>query len=410
METLKEKTLLTKVVSGKLVKKYKLWRMEDTKVINYRRVEKEELLGGCVRKNKISRYSVRAVVDFFEDDFNSRLGAGKKKFITRKKERKQKRYILRTFWIVVPKVDRRHTCLCITYANIDLKLSALYNARILKYNNYQKLIQELCCDRYHKQYLSKQCQDCLNKTPLYREFNNRKTTIYKKWTTEKQDFVDLKKTRQVTKYIKKPFTVKPRSLILELHEDLEKFLCPERNIVHQFCAIKKLKQTLTEEDVLIHIDFSENYSTKYRQEIQAYRFGGSRAQISLHIVVMYFKDTDLTVLCLQIFHILRLGHLKPNLKSLPPLIENVHFLSDGPVTQYRNKTMFYITATKLTECLPNVHKFTWNYTETGHGKGGFLWSANKLESILPKLFSDMEDADYYIQAAKRLQKKNNGYK
>ncbi|CAH1986324.1 unnamed protein product [Acanthoscelides obtectus] len=29
---------------------------------------------------------------------------------------------------------------------------------------------------------------------------------------------------------------------------------------------------------------------------------------------------------------------------------------------------------------------------------------------VPKLFSDMEDADYYIQAAKRLQKKNNGYK
>ncbi|CAH1989313.1 unnamed protein product [Acanthoscelides obtectus] len=29
---------------------------------------------------------------------------------------------------------------------------------------------------------------------------------------------------------------------------------------------------------------------------------------------------------------------------------------------------------------------------------------------VPKLFSDMEDADYYIQAAKRLQKKNNGHK
>ncbi|CAH1971892.1 unnamed protein product [Acanthoscelides obtectus] len=28
----------------------------------------------------------------------------------------------------------------------------------------------------------------------------------------------------------------------------------------------------------------------------------------------------------------------------------------------------------------------------------------------PKLFSNMEDADYYIQAAKRIQKKNNGYK
>ncbi|CAH2014394.1 unnamed protein product [Acanthoscelides obtectus] len=34
----------------------------------------------------------------------------------------------------------------------------------------------------------------------------------------------------------------------------------------------------------------------------------------------------------------------------------------------------------------------------------------KLSISGSKLFSDMKDADYYIQAAKRLQKKNNGYK
>ncbi|CAH1963899.1 unnamed protein product [Acanthoscelides obtectus] len=45
-------------------------------------------------------------------------------------------------------------------------------------------------------------------------------------------------------------------------------------------------------------------------------------------------------------------------------------------------------------------------------KGSLFGKRSPLRSDkpFPKVFSDMEDADYYIQAAKRLQKKNNGYK
>ncbi|CAH1962644.1 unnamed protein product [Acanthoscelides obtectus] len=47
-----------------------------------------------------------------------------------------------------------------------------------------------------------------------------------------------------------------------------------------------------------------------------------------------------------------------------------------------------------------------------HGEPGKLLGNTRRNCPyqVPKLFSDMEDADYYIQAAKRLQKKNNGYK
>nr|CAI5826633.1 unnamed protein product [Callosobruchus analis] len=63
------------------------------------------------------------------------------------------------------------------------------------------------------------------------------------------------------------------------------------------------------------------------------------------------------------------AHLKPVLATLPSTIENIHFLSDGPVTQYRNKSMFYFLGCKLDEMYPNVTRFTWNYHEAGHGKG-----------------------------------------
>uniref|UniRef100_A0A2A4JBN8 Uncharacterized protein n=1 Tax=Heliothis virescens TaxID=7102 RepID=A0A2A4JBN8_HELVI len=64
------------------------------------------------------------------------------------------------------------------------------------------------------------------------------------------------------------------------------------------------------------------------------------------------------------------AHLKPILESLPSSIENIHFLSDGPVTQYRNKyIMFYVLACKLQDMIPNILKYSWNYHEAGHGKG-----------------------------------------
>nr|CAI5859694.1 unnamed protein product [Callosobruchus analis] len=121
------------------------------------------------------------------------------------------------------------------------------------------------------------------------------------------------------------------------------------------------------------MDFSENYCTKYSQEIQAYHFGGSRLQLSLHTVIIYTtgstkpyctvsQNTTHSPAAIWV-------HLQPIFRSLPPNIACVHFVSDGPVTQYRNKTMFYILASRLHLEVPNVEKFSWNFSESGHGKG-----------------------------------------
>lgn len=63
------------------------------------------------------------------------------------------------------------------------------------------------------------------------------------------------------------------------------------------------------------------------------------------------------------------AHLEPVMELLPRSVENVHFLSDGPVTQYRNKDIFFDLARKLTDAYPNIRDFTLNYREAGHGKG-----------------------------------------
>lgn len=436
LKTCKEKQIFGKVVSGKLIHKYKLWRSKDS-AISYKIIQKSPRQSGLVpklrtRKDKISSDCITTVRAFYENDDNSRLGAGKRECLTRKGVKKQKRYLsdsianlykkfqaehfkisyttfcrLRPFWVITPNVNERDTCLCIKHANIDLKLSALHRRRILTYNSHTALLEKTCCNRYDELCLSRTCQRCIDKNPDYREFDDSKPIEFKKWISEKQTYNDpkTKNARTVTKYLKKTFTVRPRELIEELHEDLEAYYQHERNITHQYNAIKKYKQNLTDEDAIIHMDFSENYCSKYGQEIQAFHFGGSRLQLSLHTVVVYTKNSiksyctvskNLTHSPAAIW-----AHLRPIFKTLPPNIKSIHFVSDGPVTQYKNKTMFYILASRLQQEVLNVKKFTWNYSESGHGKGapdGIGATCKRTADAVVATGGDIDSLESFVEA------------
>lgn len=76
---------------------------------------------------------------------------------------------------------------------------------------------------------------------------------------EKQEFPDAKpkKTRQIAKLINKSFNATNSPA----HSNPHIFLSHERNIVHEFSAIRKLINTLTEAKALIHLDFSQNFVT-----------------------------------------------------------------------------------------------------------------------------------------------------
>nr|CAI5869419.1 unnamed protein product [Callosobruchus analis] len=273
-------------------------------------------------------------------------------------------------------LQNRNTCACIVHENIDLKLKALKRAKILSTaDSHQKLLEMLCCNSYNEKCLERTCNDCCLKALLYMEFNNDNMILLEQWTNKREMITDHKtnKKRLVTKYKKETVQVLPRDLILKLEVELRTFFRHAFNIVHQYNSIKRLKQSLTEKDVIVHMDFSENFATKYNKEIQAFHFGGSRTQISLHTVVLYLKDSTSShcTISSNLSHGVGAiwAHLKPVLATLPSTIQNIHFLSDGPVTQYRNKSMFYFLGCKLNEMYPNVTRFTWNYHEAGHGKG-----------------------------------------
>lgn len=130
------------------------------------------------------------------------------------------------------------------------------------------------------------------------------------------------------------------------------------------------------DDYLIHVDFSENYGCKYSREIQAVHFGGNRLQITLHTGVLYRgRNKEPHSFCTSSTNLRHdlvsiLAHLEPILsKYIPPSAKSLHFLSDSPSSQYQNAAMFFIMKQKIIPRFPNLDNFTWNYSESSHGKG-----------------------------------------
>lgn len=357
-------------------------------------------------KEDITDTIKNSIQDFYEEDDNSWLCPGKKEFITKKKIRKQKRYLrdtiqnlhskflklnpntkisysffckYRPFWVVTPNVNARETCLCKDHENMELVVSAMKKNGLIAEKSAFEVLKTLCCDPRDLDCLSRKCNLCKNKNLNYQLFDNDKETYYWNWRRIKKNYKKDGKEKVTIQTLKEKVVCRPKEMIEYFDKILNPYMNHCRNIIAQSNYIKTLKRNLTPEQCIVHCDFSENYNTKCSSEVQAYHFGSSRQQITLHTVVIYFiRDGKLCTQsyctlseCLRHDAVSIWEHLIPILKFIEdtvPEVDSIFFISDSPSAQYRNRKMFYVMA-KLHWHYPNLSSVEWNYTETGHGKG-----------------------------------------
>ena len=108
-------------------------------------------------------------------------------------------------------------------------------------------------------------------------------------------------------------------------------------------------EQLQPNQMLLHIDFRENYTCNYNKEIYSVLFGASNMQTTLH-TSMLCTATEIApfaTLSESMRHDLSAiwAHLKPIVEDAHktnPHIDSAYFLSDGPVTQYKSKANFYL--------------------------------------------------------------------
>ncbi|CAH2098094.1 unnamed protein product [Euphydryas editha] len=422
-EKIKKKLIFGEILSASMKEGYKCLRKKDKKVFSdvimtekekfkkYRLLTQTKLF--TVRDNKNKEAGKREnlieqeILEFFNDDAVTRIASDKKEYITKNKIRMQKRYLTdtlinlykkfthngnakvtyqtfckyRPFWVLRPKDSDRNTCACKVHVNIDLLVKCLNINKILKETNGTAILEHMCCNVYDENCLNRICHKCKFKYLDYAEFRNDKKVKYYQWCScyEKYYVKDDEKTKLVTK--KETFYDFPKNIILKLENSLVDYLKHCNNIVTQFKNNKELKNNLTPQEAVIHIDFSENYCIKYNEEIQSFHFGGSRKQLSLHTCVIHLIDPEVGIKkqysfstvseCTQHDAAAVWAHLIPAIGYVIELsrqIDSIHFISDSPTSQYRNRFIFYMIS-QLYRDFPQLKSISWNYLEAGHGKG-----------------------------------------
>ena len=144
----------------------------------------------------------------------------------------------------------------------------------------------------------------------------------------------------------------------------------------QYSAVRKMKDQLPANHVLIQMDFAENYSCQNLDEIQSAYW--NTTMVTLHPTIVYHRQPDGSLVhssYVFVSEVLQhnssmvqtiLKDLMETLKVSHPDITRIHFWTDSPTSQYRNKSIF--DAVNSFDSKYRV-KASWHYFEAGHGKG-----------------------------------------
>ena len=286
-------------------------------------------------------------------------------------------YKLKPFWVVPLKVSARDTRMCNDHENFKLIFQKLRYYKIIKEKNSTEFIKTVCCDNSDKKCMYRECHKCKNL--LLTNNNSDEITWYETWITEQVTRTGSKGSLfnvKVTSKKKVDCTIS--ELITHFNSVLPKYLKHVFVTNHQFHSIREIKKNLSKNEILMVLDFSQNYNCKYSKEIHSIHFGASKKQVTLQSGGYYYKDDSdnlqfssfATVSdCLRHDTAAAWTLLKPAIqkaKEAMPNLKAIHFQSDGPTTQYKNKTNFFLMNYFCNYF--DLESATWNYTAAGHGK------------------------------------------
>ena len=383
----RRKKLLTRIVSGKIVKKYRCSKSLQIETGLSRNNVQARLINASKRIDFVPKRNPKSkslklkakVVEFLERDDVSTQLPGKKDATKQDKEKFQTRVLsdylvnifekfrtdnpdtkisfslfcrLRPKYIKLTSCISRNTCLCTKHQNISMKLKCMKNCNIQITQSAESASKSVTLD-------DMKC--------MLNELEDGKLVDYTEW---KRVEVDGKKKMKIIKVqkSKEEFTE-------TMVNEYEQFLNHAARVKTQYSALRILKSNLPDTHLVIQMDFAENFTCGAMNEIQSAYFNPT--SVTLHPVVIYHKQNgDVThknfIFVSDVLHhnatavLTILEKLIEDLKCMFPQADTIHFWTDSPSSQYRNKYIFH-------ELMQFVSlygfKARWNYFESGHGKG-----------------------------------------
>lgn len=268
---------------------------------------------------------------------------------------------LRPFWVVFPNESDRKTCQCKTCENTLFMACSLKQASVIESDRLEDIIKSISCDMENKECMYEECKNC-RETRI--DFNKEKMNEDIQWSqwinkSEKRTIKTGQQTveKEVTFTVRESFAGTVSDLVERFEQQISRYKRHLFNIKCQYQHFRERKDSLLENECILHVDFSENFVCKLHSEIQSMHFGASKKQLTLHTGVAYTgnKTAKPKTFC-TVSESLHHGpaaiwaHLKPvieDIKTSEPIIDTIDFFSDGPTTQYRQKGNFYLFSTEI---------------------------------------------------------------
>ncbi|CAG2223343.1 unnamed protein product [Mytilus edulis] len=386
----KNKFPVLQVITGKAIRDHKcirrlsydikVNRKQLMKIKSKREKEKKKTRMKAAREDLRSK-----VLVFLERDDNSTCLPGKRDNKKDGKEKKQKRVLndyldnlhqkflsenvltklsvsvfrrFRPANYVLASFGNRRTCLCQRHQNMALKVRTLKALNITTTSNPDQLIRQMT----DEEVLAKI-------TEL--EDEKIKYSEWKRVDVEEKGMMKKRMNVVQCEANKQEFGTLIRT-------SLNEFRAHVYRVQTQYEQIRTLKENLAKYNVICQMDFAENYSCVHADEVQSAYF--DKASVTLHPVVLYYKvDGDINLHHKSfVFVSDEPGHnsstvyafikdLIPKILQIAPGTKAVHYITDSPTSQYRNKYIFHLVT--LHGMLFDGITASWHYFEAGHGKG-----------------------------------------
>ncbi|KAL2102031.1 hypothetical protein ACEWY4_003792 [Coilia grayii] len=380
-------------LSGKILKKYRMMHQVREFGFSYKTLKEKTPIQ---RKPNYIQMISSVVHTFFEN--NARITTDKQDTITRKKVKRQRMIMtdtmqnlhysfteqnpsirlsyssfcaLRPFYITAPKTSDRKTCQCQYHENAKLMFDVLKSYQAVSTSKLEETFQLVCCSPASESCLLRTCARCLHKSSSLPLEEGKAKVEWKQWERVEEQTEDG--VHFHTRLQKRTVTLLE---LMDLYQDkLRNETTTHVHLVqNQSKEYRNMIQNCNETTGIVHVDFSEAWKCKYSSEVQSCHYGQNLPQITLHTGMFYTKQEkqafctiseskrqDAAAIWTYMDQVLK------NIHTRFPHIDTVHFWSDGPSKQYKNKKNFL-----LLSIIPPQLGFknvTWNFFPTSHGKG-----------------------------------------
>ena len=384
--------IFSKIVSGKMMKKYRLLNMlQKSSGISKRQLKRSTKPGETktinVVKMKFAKYrQTRAQIlkqkiatdisDFMERDDNSRMLPGK---ADAGKDNIQKRVLNDYLHNLHIKFQAESSY------RVSLSTFCKYRPKHIKLVNFASRLSCLC-QKHQNFALKLRCMralglDTSTSPDKFVEINrvNGIDELLSGISDDKIEFSEWKRVRcQDGKERMKIVKVEVSKDVFKqtVKQQFEQFIDHVDRVKVQYSAIRTMKETLPNTHAIIQMDFAENYTCQTREDVMSAYW--NQSSVTLHPAIVYFKSPEGNLQHLSYVYVSDVLHhnsamvlaviekLLPSVKTTIPNLTHVHFWTDSPTSQYRNRIIF-----DTVDQLRDQHGViaSWHYFECGHGKG-----------------------------------------